>query len=504
MTTQYLSILDSHGKQIPLSAVSGVFEGAATGRRMGMWGTSNIGPNSAIFNSLGTLRSRSREMIRNNPLVDGGTDSYVSDIIGSGINPRWQIDDPVLKKDIHDLWDDFVLKSDFSGQSSFYGQQSLVARGMIDAGEILARKVPRRMEEGLPVPLQIQLLEADHLDEVYNTITDNGNEVRMGIEIDADGRRQAYWLWPEHPGEAFIMRRNLGERIRIPADKINHVYRPLRAGQMRGRPWLSSIIIKLHDLDRYDDAELVRKKVAAMYGGFIKQQTVAMDPSSFFGKKDADKDEIGQDVIALEPGTFPVLPPGMDVQFSQPTDVGGSYEVWIKQQLRQIAKGMGITYEQLTGDLSGVNYSSIRAGLLQFRRRVQQIQFETIIFQFCQPVAEAFLDAAVGAGILKITDYYRNRRRYLRIKWRPDGWAWVDPEKDLNAEETAVRAGFKSRSQVVAERGGDVETVDREIAEDNTRADQLGLVYDTDPRKVGKTAADSATKKAAEQAPQTA
>jgi len=483
----YLRTVDAYGRPIPRAAVTGPFEGASAGRRMSTWGTSTAGPSAALFSSLRDLRSRSRELIRNNPLVDGGVDSYVANIIGSGINPRWQVDDPDMKEEIQKLWEDWVSEADFYGMLNFYGLQTLVCRGLIDAGEILFRLVPRRLEDGLSVPLQLQLLEADHLDETYNTIAaETGNEVRMGIEVDADGRRVAYHLWAEHPGETFILQRPILERLRIPAAQIGHVYRPIRAGQMRGRPWLASIIVRLHELDQYDDAELVRKKCAAMYGGFITEAIGSnVDPTAWFGKK-ADDDSEGRDVVALEPGTFPILPRGMDVTFSQPVDVGSTYEVWIKQQFRQIAKGMGVTYEQLTGDLAGVNYSSIRAGLLEFRRRVEQLQREILIFQFCRPIAHAWLDAAVGSGALSIPGYFPNRRIYRRIKWRPDGWAWVDPLKDQEAEQMAVRNGFKSRAKVIAERGDDIETVDKEIAEDNARADELGNIYDTDPRKTGK------------------
>lgn len=495
----YLHTLDAYGRPIHISALIGEFEASGTGRRLGTWGTSAAGPSSVVSNNINTLRSRSRQLIRNNPLVDGGTDSYVANIIGSGINPRWQIDDPGLKKNLQDLWDDWTDEADFYGNLNFYGLQSLACRGLIDAGETLARLVPRPPEEGLSVPLEIQLLEADHLDEAYSTVGENGNEIRMGIEINGEGKRVAYHLWPEHPGEAFITRRNIAQRIRVPASEIIHIFKPLRSGQMRGRPWLSSIIIALHELDQYSDAERVRKKTAAMFGGFITESAgIPGDLTSFFGKKDA-ADSQGRDVIALEPGTFPLLPRGMEVAFSHPVDVGQTYEVWIKQQLREIAKGMGVTYEQLTGDLTGVNYSSIRAGLLEFRRRVEQLQRDIIIFQFCRRVAHAWMDAAVLSSAIAIPGYFPNRRIYRRIKWRPDGWPWVDPVKDIAAAKDSVRSGFSSRSKVVAEKGDDVESIDRENAQDNDRADELGLVYDTDPRKTtpkGSAAATSGAKPA--------
>lgn len=494
MSSQVLKIVDQHGRAIPRSSMVGEYEGAASGRRMNTWGMSTNGPNVSLYSSLSTLRSRSREMRRNNPLMDGGADSEIANIIGSGINPRWQLPfDPGLKKFLQQLWDDWTKESDFAGVSDFYGQQSLGASALIDAGEYLCRFIPCRPGEYETVPLKLQLLEADHLDETYNSIAPNGNEIRMGIEIDSLGRRMAYWLFKDHPGEILTFNSNATERVRVPAEDILHVFRPLRIGQMRGRPWLSSIIVKLHELDQYEDAELVRKKTAALFGGFITQEgSEDTAAGTLFGRPVA-QDDNQNDVVAIEPGTFPILPVGKDVKFSQPVDVGITYEVWIKQQLREIAVGMGCTYEQLTGDLSGVNYSSIRAGLLEFRRRISQLQYQIIIHQFCRPVAARFMDAAVLSGALILPDYYNNRKRYLRIKWRPDGWPWVDPVKDQLAQQMSVRNGFKSRARVVAEMGDDVEIVDAEIAEDNARADKLNLVLDSDPRK---TAAGGAIQKA--------
>jgi len=476
-----LRIVDAHGRPIPRSAVEN--EGASYGRRMATWGTSLAGPNTVLWGDLSSLRSRVRRLTRNNPLAENGLESLVSNLIGTGIIPRWQIKDSVLKEELQQLWSDWTEEADFNGICDFYGLQSLATRALAESGEVLARFVTLRSSD--TVPLQIQLIEADHLDETYETIAPNGNKIRMGIEFDSEGKRAAYHLFRDHPGETFLFSNSM-ERIRIPASEILHVFKPLRPGQMRGRPWLSSIIVKLYEIDQYSDAEIVRKKAAAMFGGFITEPPgtdMNMDPLG----RVADNDVNDNPVIALEPGTFPKLPPGYDVKFSEPADVGGNYLVWIKQQLREIACGMGITYEQLTGDLEGVNYSSIRAGLLEFRRRCEALQWHVIIFQFCQPIAKRWLDVAIGSGAIRIPGYFRNRRIYTRIDWRPQGWKWVDPLKDGLAAQLAVRCGFTSRSAVVAEQGYDAEMVDRQVSEDNARSDSNGLVYDSDPRKTQKT-----------------
>lgn len=473
-------VLDHRGNPLPPS-LRGSYEGAASGRRMGRWGLSTAGPSSVVSSSLATLRARSRELARNNAIASSGIESFVADLVGTGITPRWLIEDQGLKREIQDLWALWTDEADAAGLCDFYGLQALAARSLVESGEVLARFRGRLPDDGLTVPLQLQILECDHLDESYETVAPGGNPVRMGIELDALGRRAAYWLFRDHPGESFLSSRAT-ERVRVPASEVLHVFRPLRPGQMRGCPWLASVIATLHELDQYEDAELVRKKCAAMFGGFITQPAPDDGVRAIFGAE-AAPDALGRAVTAIEPGTFPLLPPGVDVTFSNPADVGETFEPWIRHELRKIAAGVGVTYEKLSGDLSGVNFSSIRAGLIEFRRRCEMLQWHVLVHQLCRPVAARWLDTAVASGALRIRDYAWNRAKYLRIDWRPQGWPWVDPVKEVMAAQLAVRAGFKSRSAVIAEQGYDAETVDAQIAEDARRADELGLVFDSDPRR---------------------
>ncbi|MEW6505512.1 MAG: phage portal protein [Chloroflexota bacterium] len=465
--------------------MAGGYEGAAGGRRLGDWGTSSSGPNQILFSSLGALRARSRELSRNDPQIDGALDTLVSNIVGTGISPRWQIEDSEIKKRIQAAWAAWVYEADASGLLDFYGLQSLVCREVIEAGEVLVRFRPRRPEDGLTVPLQLQVLEGDHLDAGYNAIAPNGNEIRMGIEFDRIGRRTAYWLFREHPGENQGGAFGASDRVRVPAGEVLHIFKPLRAGQQRGRPWLASVILTMHELTQFNDAELVRKKTAAMFSGFLKQPTEEMGPPNVFGAVDGeDPQKPSGTTIYMEPGTFSTLPPGYEVVLAQPADVGGNYETFVKHQERRAARGIGgLTYEKFTGDLSDVNYSSIRAGNLEFQRQCKQFIFQVLVFQLCRPVAQTWLTQAYLAGAIDLPGFGQDPKQYQRIKWTIDGWPWVDPEKDLNASKGLVRAGFSSRTQEVAERGLDIEELEAEIAADNERADRFGLVFDSDTRK---------------------
>jgi len=151
-----------------------------------------------------------------------------------------------------------------------------------------------------------------------------------------------------------------------------------------------------------------------------------------------------------------------------------------------VAAGAGITYEQLTGDLKGVNYSSIRAGLLEFRRRAEALQAHLLVHQWCRRIAAQWLDVAVTSGALSIPDYWQRRASYLAIDWIAPKWAWVDPLKEVTADLMEVRAGFKPRSEAAGERGWSLDQLDAEIQKGNTSADKHKLVLDSDPRITAK------------------
>lgn len=473
-------ILDRNGLPYPtVTAESGPFFEGATFGRMGDWGMSLVGPSAMLSGSAVTMRSRARKLHHNNPIAGGGIDSFVSNMVGTDISPRWLLDDAAQREELQELWQDSQQELDFYGVSDFYGQQEQVARSMLVDGEVLGRFIEMPPDSGLLVPLQVQLLEADHLDMSYTDVAADGSEIRFGIEWSG-GKRRRYWLHRDHPGENFL---RAADTSRVPVDAADmlHVFRPLRPGQARGATWLARIIVKLNEIDIYDDAEVVRKKAAALWGGFIYADGPVAGRT--VGGQEG-KTVAGVQSIKLEPGTFPKLPAGYRIEFAKTTDVGNNYLDFIRVQFRIIAKGLGITYEQLTGDLTGVNYTSLRAGLIEFRRLCETLQARTLIFQFCRPVINRWVRTAVLNGVTKtisIAAYLANPRRFQRVQWDPDGFDFTDPVKDRVALGLDVRYGRDSRTSQVGKMGRNVEHVDRENSADLARAAELGLVYDSYP-----------------------
>jgi len=463
---------------------SPTYDGVGGGRRAHAWSVGNPGAVAALMATQNELRAKSRDLVRRNAWANAALESYVANAVGTGIKPQSMVQDAQLREAIQALWRDWTVDADAAGLTDFYGLQALACRAMLEGGEALVRLRYRRPEDGLAVALQIQVLEAEHLPVTLNTTAENGNVIRAGIEFDRLGRRVAYHLFRSHPEEGMLSPMSSAgglNTVRVDATEIVHLFRPMRPGQIRGEPWLARALVKLHELDQYDDAELVRKKTAAMFAGFVTR--LAPD-DNLLGEGLSDAN--GMALAGLEPGTMQMLEPGEDIKFSQPADVGGSYSEFLRMQFRAVAAAMGVTYEQLTGDLTQVNYSSIRAGLLEFRRRVESLQHGVIVHQLCRPIWQAWMDQAVLEGALNLSGFAagnpQTRRQYLGVKWIPQGWQWVDPLKEIDAMKAAIRSGLMSRSEAISSNGYDAEDMDREIAADNARADGLGLVFDSDPR----------------------
>ncbi|WP_432780250.1 phage portal protein [Pseudomonas corrugata] len=478
---RHFPTLSRSGFLLP-SNIKASYEGAGEGRRSTGWDAPDNGINSINTPALRNLRGRSRAAVRNDPYAFNVIDKRVSNLIGTGITPRPNTEDNSLRKLLQLLWDDWVDESDADEHTDFYGQQALVARTVETSGECFVRLRPRRPEEGLAVPLQVQILAPEFVPHDKFETTRTGNAIRAGIEFNAEGKRVAYWMYLSHPRDGVSLNAGYNQLVRVPASQVLHIFEPVEPGQLRGVPRLSPVLKRLRSLDNYDDAVLFRQEVANLFAGFISRpppdsgpvprDPVTGEPLSF------DRDGFTP-MVALEPGTMQELGPGEEVEFSKPPDAGNNYPDFMRQQLMAAAAGTGTPYEILTGDMREVNDRALRVVLNEFRRRLEQLQFGVYVHQLCRPIRAAWMDMALLSGALVLDDYAKRRREYLRTRWVPQGWAYIQPVQDVQARRMEVQAGFASRSEMVTRTGYDAETVDAENAADNARAQALGLNYNT-------------------------
>jgi lambda family phage portal protein len=458
-------------------------QAAGTGRRAHAWFAPQLGPNDAVLFDARTLRNRARAGVRNDGYARTAIDRLVSNIIGAGMTPESKAPDAAVRASLHQLWLDWTDESDADGIFDFYGQQAQAVRAWLEGGEVFVRLRDRLPADGLIVPLQLQLLEPELVPLDY-TVASGPRRVRAGIELDAIGRRTAYWMYRARPAEGLDIDASM--IVRVPAENVIHLYEPLRPGQLRGTPTLTQALVRLYEIDAYDDATIVRQKVAALFAGFITHTAVP-------GEEDVDpltgqaitRDEQGMALMGLEPGLMQELRAGEGVSFADPPDATG-YGDFMRSALMGAAVAADVPYEVLTGDLRNVNDRTVRVILNEFRRRVEQRQHHIIAFQLCRRVWEAWFDRALLSGALPMPPGYENDPRpWRRVEWVPAAWPYLNPVQDIEAYKASIRSGVMTLGEAVKEiRGRSLEEVLAERKQELELLDALGIVTDSDPRQV--------------------
>lgn len=443
------------------------YDAAKSGRLLNDWISAPLSADAELRGRLGIIRDRCRDLERNDQWVRGFLRALSNNVVGEkGVKMQMKVRDAsgnmdvIANNRIEEAWKNWGRsgKPTVCGRHSWVDLQRLVIRGMARDGEILIRKI--KNEDGL----KLQIIEPDLLDERDHFRTGNGNLVRFGVEMDIYRKPVAYHLWTVHPGDGEFQS-NDRNRVRVPAGEIYHLYLSDRADQTRGVPWMASCAASLKMLGGYQEAELVAARTGAAKMGFFTKKT----PDGWTGEVDGD----GNLSMDGSSGTIEELPTGVGFDSWNPDHPNSGYSDFVKSILRGVASSLGISYNTLSSDLEGVNYSSIRAGLLDEREAWKSLQ-NFLVDHFMLPLFEDWLEMELllgRVGNLPFSKFWK----FNAPDFRPRRWAWVDPKKDMEAAVISIRSGLKSHRAVIAEGGGDIYGTAREMRDDAELFESLGI-----------------------------
>lgn len=443
------------------------YDAAKRGRRTQGWMAQADSPNSSVVRDMDTLRARSHDLVANNSHARKAISTLQRHMVRSGIQAVW--DNKAASK----AWRSWCKRADWREQTSFAGLQAQIVRCWEESGEVLIRRrvLSTAMMRGglLNVPLQLEVLEPDLL-AGWKTQQLADGFIIAGVEFDLAGKRRAYWLYPTHPGETLPLRMNLTP-VRVPAEDIIHAYSMVlgRPGQVRGVPALAASMLRLRDWDEYMEAMLVRKKIEACFAVFITSP--GGNAPGIPGVTQSVDSSTGIKIDTLAPGMIQQLSHDQDVKFAEPDATQG--DGYSTDELHAIAAGAEVTYEQLTGDLSRVNYSSMRAGKLEFFALIDMKQQLEFIPQVCNPIARWWSQLAYVSGAVRARDLEP-------IDWTCPKPEFTDPLKDALALKELIRGGMMSRREGTRLAGYDPETVFEETVEEQKEAKAASVVFDTD------------------------
>lgn len=478
---------------VQTSAQQRQYAGAQISRLTSDWNAINTSGDSELATSLRMLRARSRQVCRDNEHAKNALRIVANNVIGSGVGMQATVSTGggTLKdktntaiEEAFEHWK-AAERCHTAGKLHFHDIERVAMMAVVRDGEVLIRKVRQVFGEDNRTPFALELIEADRLVDNYSLAAnpENGNSIRMGVEVDQWLRPMAYWLYPTHPGDYQFSTFQPSQFIRVPADEMIHLHVIDRWPQTRGEPWFHAALKRMNNIGGYEEAEIVAARASASIMGF-RQTPEADDPTNGIG--DADGVEDGERVTDMSPGIIMDLAPGETFTGFNPTRPNAAMEPFLRHMLRATAAGIGCSYSAMTKDYSQANYSSERAAQLEDRSLWRVIQ-GWFIRTFRARVHADWLDASILGGDLDIPDYYTKRPKYrAAVRFKPRGWSWIDPTKEVLAYKLAVRCGFMTVSDVIGltTDGQDPEEIFKARAGELELMKKLGLVFDTDPGTV--------------------
>ena len=437
------------------------YDAAKDSRRTAGWRRIVSDANTAIGPNLAKLRDAARDLVRNNAYAESALSTIVDHAVGWGIVPT-------AKHKAFTAWANST-DCDADGQHDFAGLQKLVMRTVVESGECLVRRRWRRVEDGFALPMQLQVLEPDYLDTSRDGPIAGGKRIIQGVQIDAVGYREGYWIFRNHPGSST---RPGGSFISgsyfVKAEDVLLISKISRPGQVRAVSWFAPVLLLMKDFEEFSDATLMKQKVSACLALVVTDPDGSAAPLGAVGTTTATET---QDTI--EPGAILNRPAGSTITVVDPPAVR-EYADYTKTVLHAIAAGIGVTYEDLTGNYESLPFSAARMSRIRHWARVEDWRYRMLIPQFLNPVWQWAMEAAAVVGIPAVDN----------VMWTPPGMPMIEPDKEGLAAQRNIRTGIQSLFDVIRERGYDPETYLEEVAAGFRKLDELGLTLDCDPRKV--------------------
>ena len=451
------------------------YAAANQGRLFEDFKASNRSADTELRPALTTLRNRARDLSRNDPYARRFLNLMRVNVVGDyGLSLQVKarnVDgslDVIGNDQIEQVFADWARACTVDGRMTFADVQKYCTEAMKRDGEAFIQIV---RGPSFKYGFALNLIEADLIDEQKNQRLPNGNEIRMGVELNRYRKPVAYWVRQAHPGDFDYTTLNQSVSVRVPAEQILHYYLPNRAGQTRGETAFAPIMTALKMMNAHREAELVASRIAAAKMGFFTSDT-----GDDFNADDYD-DTVP--IMDVEPGTMHQLPKGVDFKAFDPTHPATAFNDFQKGVLRGTASGLGVSYSSLSGDLEGTSYSSIRQGALEerdFYRTEQRFLIDHLAF----PIYELWLRHVMEFGFISIPAT-KFDKFFQSTMFRPRGFSWIDPQKEMSAAVMGMQNGLLTPSEIAAQDGRDIDDVYSTWERDKQLADSYGLTLAFEP-----------------------
>lgn len=439
--------------------IRGPYEGASQrGPRARSWRVSSSGPNRSTLGAKHTLIERTRDGYRNSPMLRSAINKNTTSEVGKGFTLMSTSDDENYRDSLNKLWHQNRDQLDPWGGLNWGAIIHLAVKSRRMSSEVFIHRLRRRVNSGLKVPLQVELLESDFCPVSLNRRLGPNRYIVQGIEF-FNKTKVAYYFYRFHPSDG-IEAVSDSDLIRVPARDVIHHYMPSRPGQVRGEVETSAALLKDRTLHDYNDAELLRKKERAGITGVMYRDSLGEDDWDFdpiTGKPLFPDSEGAEDVERVQAGSMLRLHPGEKAEFFKSDEVSSGYKDYMRWETLFSSAAMDIPHALMTGDWSGLNDRLVRAILNEYRRGIEFEQTNLSGFQVAFGIWRWFIETSISLGLLDAPDYADDPYQYLKLDIRPDAWRYIHPQQDIAARKSAIDSNLSNIESEAAENGHDIE-----------------------------------------------
>ncbi len=427
------------------------------------------------------LRIQARHLDENHDLARGVLNTLVNNIVGTGIRIEALAKDKkgesltAFNNKLHQLFEDWMLRPEVTWEQHWNQLQRLAARSWLRDGEVLAQLLEgtsSTLDHGSRIPFSVELIECDLLPMDCN---DEKKCIIQGVKKNQWGKPIGYYLYKQHPGDPNSSLQLKQDVKYVAADNILHLKLTDRIRQTRGVSIFASVLTRMDDIKEYEESERTAAKIAAAMCAFIRKSPDGPLTS-------ANLDSSGNRLMRMKPGMiFDNLLPGEDIDMIESNRPNTMLEQFRNSQLRAVAAGTSSGFSSIAKDYNGT-YSSQRQELVEQSVHYAVLR-EHFVERFVRPIWQGFIRVSLLTDLIEIP---RNidMDTLLDADFRGPTMPWIDPLKEIHAEEKAVQAGFKSRSQVIRERGNNPATVNAQIKRERAEEESNDLVFTTNVGKM--------------------
>lgn len=455
--------------------LSRAYDGGAKGTPMQGWeGAGSSDANSEVEANIRTLTDRSEDLIRNNGYATNAQRIWTEGLIGEGMTGEIKAvggKKERLVKERTELWEAWAQdprECDYHGIHDFNGLQALICDAWFSGGNTVI--VRRPALDNKTAPLRIQVIEGALIDVEKTGTTENGGSIVNGVQFSASGRFQGIWLLDRHPGSSRIFGISLLNSTSnfFRAEDIIHVFSARRPGQVLGVPRLSNTILTMKDADNWEYAKLKQALVASCFGVLVSgEDTTGIDTGNPNIKEAPMIDRI-------EPAMIEYIGLDREVNVLNPpnSDTGNDFN---KMLAHKMAAAIGVTYEDLTTDLSEVSFISGRMGRIRQNKMLKR-ERKTVFIPMCLDRIYLWFEMAaiISGGMMGRT----------KMQWTAPVPELTDPKSEGDALNNDVRRGFISDQDAIRARGGNPDKIIESKQEWNQRLDENAIILDSDPRNI--------------------